>query len=74
MIGLFLYYQQEETRDEIPEHSEPILEFNRSVKVVSTEYNGPPFPPVASTLQPTTDVLDKVIQRKETLENGLIQW
>ncbi|XP_045666316.1 protein TALPID3 isoform X2 [Ursus americanus] len=66
--------QQEETRDEIPEHSEPILEFNRSVKVVSTEYNGPPFPPVASTLQPTTDVLDKVIQRKETLENGLIQW
>uniref|UniRef100_A0A452UQE3 KIAA0586 ortholog n=1 Tax=Ursus maritimus TaxID=29073 RepID=A0A452UQE3_URSMA len=66
--------QQEETRDEIPEYSEPILEFNRSVKVVSTKYNGPPFPPVASTLQPTTDVLDKVIQRKETLENGLIQW
>ncbi|EFB24927.1 hypothetical protein PANDA_000833, partial [Ailuropoda melanoleuca] len=66
--------QEEEKRDEIPEYSEPILEFNRSVKVVSTKYNGPPFPPVASTLQPTTDVLDKVIQRKETLENSLIQW
>ncbi|XP_030895708.1 protein TALPID3 [Leptonychotes weddellii] len=66
--------QEEEKRDEIPEYSEPVLEFNRSVKVVSTKYNGPPFPPVASTFQPTTDVLDKVIQRKETLENSLIQW
>uniref|UniRef100_A0A8I3P5H5 KIAA0586 n=1 Tax=Canis lupus familiaris TaxID=9615 RepID=A0A8I3P5H5_CANLF len=66
--------QEEEKHDEIPEYSEPILEFNRSVKVVSTKYNGPPFPPVASTFQPTTDTLDKVIQRKETLENSLIQW
>ncbi|XP_027957204.1 protein TALPID3 isoform X2 [Eumetopias jubatus] len=66
--------QEEEKRDEIPEYSEPVLEFNRSVKVISTKYNGPPFPPVASTFQPTTDVLDKVIQRKETLENSLIQW
>ncbi|XP_041615794.1 protein TALPID3 isoform X1 [Vulpes lagopus] len=66
--------QEEEKCDEIPEYSEPILEFNRSVKVVSTKYNGPPFPPVASTFQPTTDTLDKIIQRKETLENSLIQW
>ncbi|XP_065728006.1 protein TALPID3 isoform X4 [Phocoena phocoena] len=66
--------QEEEKCDEILEYSEPILEFNRSVKVVSTKYNGPPFPPVASTFQPTTDVLDEVIQRKETLENSLIQW
>ncbi|XP_037359321.1 protein TALPID3 isoform X2 [Talpa occidentalis] len=66
--------QEEENRDEIPEYSEPILEFNRGVKAVSTKYNGPPFPPVASVLQPTSDVLDKVIQRKETLENNLIQW
>uniref|UniRef100_A0A452FRF7 KIAA0586 n=1 Tax=Capra hircus TaxID=9925 RepID=A0A452FRF7_CAPHI len=65
---------QEEKCDEISEYSEPILEFNRSVKAVSTKYNGPPFPPVASTFQPTTDTLDKVIQRKETLENSLIQW
>lgn len=70
----YYYYQEEEKPDEIPEYSEPILEFNRSVKVVSTKYNSPPFPPVVSTVQPTTDILDKVIQRKETLENSLIQW
>ncbi|XP_048217810.1 protein TALPID3 isoform X1 [Perognathus longimembris pacificus] len=66
--------QEEETRDEIPECSEPMLEFNRSVKVVSTKYNGPPFPPVVSTFHPTTDILEKVIERKETLENNLVQW
>lgn len=66
--------QEEEHCDEVPEYSEPVLEFNRSVKVVSTKYNGPPFPPVASTFQPTTDILDKVIERKEALENSLIQW
>ncbi|XP_069321094.1 protein TALPID3 isoform X2 [Eulemur rufifrons] len=65
--------QEEEKCDEIPD-SEPIMEFNRSVKVVSTKYNGPPFPPVASTFHPTADILDKVIERKETLENSLIQW
>lgn len=66
--------QEEEKCDEIPEYSEPILEFNRSVKIASTKYNGPPFPPVASTFQPTADTLDKVIQRKETLENSLTHW
>nr|XP_039325269.1 protein TALPID3 isoform X2 [Saimiri boliviensis boliviensis] len=65
--------QEEEKCDEIPD-SEPILEFNRSIKADSTKYNGPPFPPVASTFQPTADILDKVIERKETLENSLIQW
>uniref|UniRef100_A0A8C9UMT1 KIAA0586 n=1 Tax=Spermophilus dauricus TaxID=99837 RepID=A0A8C9UMT1_SPEDA len=66
--------QEEEKCDEIPESSEPLLEFNRSVQVASTKYNGPPFPPVISTFQPTTEILDKVIERKETLENSLIQW
>ncbi|KAF7479577.1 hypothetical protein GHT09_009216 [Marmota monax] len=66
--------QEEEKCDEIPESSEPLLEFNRSVQVASTKYNGPPFPPVVSTFQPTTEILDKVIERKETLENSLIQW
>ncbi|KAH0517156.1 Protein TALPID3 [Microtus ochrogaster] len=66
--------QEEEQRDEIPECSAPVLEFNRSVKVIPTEYNGPSFPPVVSTFHPTTDILDKVIERKETLENSLIQW
>ena len=74
--SFFNYCQEEEKCDEISEYSEPILEFNRSVKAVSTKYNGPPYPPVASTStsQPTTDILDKVIHRKETLENSLIQW
>ncbi|KAL6075585.1 hypothetical protein STEG23_011528, partial [Scotinomys teguina] len=66
--------QEEEQRDEIPECSAPVLEFNRSVKVVPTEYNGPSFPPVVPTFHPTSDILDKVIERKETLENSLIQW
>ncbi|XP_035866302.1 protein TALPID3 isoform X2 [Phyllostomus discolor] len=66
--------QEEEQCDEIPEYSEPVLEFNRNVQVAPTKYTGPPFPPVASTFQPTADILDKVIQRKETLENSLIQW
>nr|XP_048271427.1 protein TALPID3 isoform X2 [Myodes glareolus] len=66
--------QEEELRDEIPECSAPVLEFNRSIKVVPTEYSGPSFPPVVSTFHPTTDILDKVIERKETLENSLIQW
>ncbi|XP_055989198.1 protein TALPID3 isoform X2 [Sorex fumeus] len=66
--------QEVEERDEIPECSEPILEFNRNAKVASTKYNGPPFPPVAASFQPTADSLDKVIQRKETVENDLIQW
>ncbi|KAM5273873.1 protein TALPID3 [Ctenodactylus gundi] len=66
--------QEEEECDEIPEYSEPVLEFNRKFKVTSPKYNGPPFPPVVSTFQPSTDILDKVIERKETLENNLIQW
>ncbi|XP_053529310.1 protein TALPID3 isoform X3 [Artibeus jamaicensis] len=66
--------QEEEQCDAIPEYSEPVLEFNRNVQVAPTKYNGPPFPPVASAFQPTADILDKVIQRKETLENSLIQW
>ncbi|XP_036061522.1 protein TALPID3 [Onychomys torridus] len=66
--------QEQEQRDEIPECSAPVLEFNRTVKVIPTEYNGPSFPPVVPTFHPTTDILDKVIERKETLENSLIQW
>lgn len=74
ILGFLWCYQEEELRDEIPECSAPVLEFNRSIKVVPTEYSGPSFPPVVSTFHPTTDILDKVIERKETLENSLIQW
>ncbi|NXJ96175.1 TALD3 protein, partial [Corythaixoides concolor] len=65
---------QEEERDEIPEFFEPLLELNGQFKVASPKYNGPLFPPVASALQQSSDVLDELIQRRETIENRLINW
>ncbi|XP_010141435.1 PREDICTED: TALPID3 protein-like, partial [Buceros rhinoceros silvestris] len=65
---------QEEERDEIPEFLEPLLEINGQPKVASPKYNGPLFPPVASTPQRSPDVLDELIQRRETVENRLINW
>ncbi|XP_044515899.1 protein TALPID3 [Gracilinanus agilis] len=66
--------QEEEKNDDIPDFFEPVLEFNQSAKVPSQNYNGPPFPPVISAAQPTADILEKVIERKEALENSLINW
>ncbi|KFZ58468.1 TALPID3 protein, partial [Podiceps cristatus] len=65
---------QEEERDEIPEFFEPLLELNGQFKVASPKYNGPLFPPVASAPQQSSDVLDELIQRRETVENRLINW
>ncbi|NXG37402.1 TALD3 protein, partial [Dromaius novaehollandiae] len=65
---------QEEERDEIPEFFEPLLELNGQFKVASPKYNGPLFPPVASAPQQSSDVLDELIQRRETIENRLIHW
>ncbi|KFU87697.1 Uncharacterized protein KIAA0586, partial [Chaetura pelagica] len=65
---------QEEEGDEIPEFFEPLLELNGEFKVSSPKYNGPLFPPVASAPQQSTDVLDELIQRRETIENRLINW
>ncbi|OPJ81312.1 hypothetical protein AV530_009788 [Patagioenas fasciata monilis] len=65
---------QEEERDEIPEFFEPLLELNGELKVASPKYNGPLFPPVASAPQQSSDVLDELIQRRETIENRLINW
>ncbi|NWX04310.1 TALD3 protein, partial [Caloenas nicobarica] len=65
---------QEEERDGIPEFFEPLLELNGEFKVVSPKYNGPLFPPVASAPQKSSDVLDELIQRRETIENRLINW
>ncbi|KFP67907.1 TALPID3 protein, partial [Cariama cristata] len=64
----------EEERDEIPEVFEPLLELNGQFKVASPTYNGPLFPPVASVSQQSSDVLDELIQRRETIENRLINW
>ncbi|XP_074852390.1 protein TALPID3 [Carettochelys insculpta] len=60
--------------DEIPELSEPFLEFNRQTEVVSPKYNGPPFPPAAPASQQPADTLEEIIERRETLENRLISW
>ncbi|XP_065492381.1 protein TALPID3 isoform X2 [Caloenas nicobarica] len=65
---------QEEERDGIPEFFEPLLELNGEFKVASPKYNGPLFPPVASAPQKSSDVLDELIQRRETIENRLINW
>ncbi|XP_061199609.1 protein TALPID3 isoform X5 [Neopsephotus bourkii] len=65
---------QEEERDEIPEFCEPLLELSGQFKVTSPKYNGPLFPPVVSAPQQSTDVLDELIQRRETIENRLINW
>ncbi|NXK13075.1 TALD3 protein, partial [Herpetotheres cachinnans] len=66
--------EQEEEKDEIPEFFEPLLELNGQFKVTSPKYNGPLFPPVASAPQQSSDVLDELIQRRETIENRLINW
>ncbi|NXO58246.1 TALD3 protein, partial [Aramus guarauna] len=65
---------REEERDEIAEFCEPLLELNGQFKVASPKYNGPLFPPVASAPQQSSDILDELIQRKETVENRLINW
>ncbi|XP_021258902.1 protein TALPID3 isoform X2 [Numida meleagris] len=65
---------QEEERDEIPEFTEPLLEINGHFKVAVPTYNGPSFPPVASAPQQSSDVLDELIERRETVENRLINW
>lgn len=52
----------------------PLLEINGHFKVAEPTYNGPSFPPVASAPQQSCDVLDEWIERRETIENRLINW
>ncbi|XP_066045136.1 protein TALPID3 [Chamaea fasciata] len=65
---------QEEERDEIPEFLEPLLELNGQFKVASPPCSGPLFPPVVCAPQQPADILDERIQRRETIENKLINW
>ncbi|CAN8215651.1 unnamed protein product [Coccothraustes coccothraustes] len=65
---------QEEEKDEIPEFLEPVLELNGQFKVPSPQHNGPLFPPVASAPQQPADILDELIQKRETIENKLVNW
>ncbi|NWX86736.1 TALD3 protein, partial [Nothoprocta pentlandii] len=65
---------QEEESDEIPEFCEALLELNGQFRVASPKYNGPLYPPVASAPQQSSEVLDELIERRETVENRLIHW
>ncbi|XP_071282289.1 protein TALPID3 isoform X1 [Agelaius tricolor] len=65
---------QEEEKDEIPEFLEPVLELNGQFKVASPQHNGPLFPPVASAPQQPADILEELIQKRETIENKLVNW
>ncbi|KAJ1107613.1 hypothetical protein NDU88_005003 [Pleurodeles waltl] len=62
---------QEKEEDEMPEE---VLEYNGWSEPVISKYNGIPFPPTAPAPHPTSDVLNDIIERKETLENRLISW
>ncbi|XP_078240049.1 protein TALPID3 isoform X2 [Pogona vitticeps] len=66
--------QSQEDDDGIPDFSEPVLEFNRQQERESPKYNGPPFPPAAPAPQLSADILDEIIEKRETLENKLIGW
>ncbi|KAM4663823.1 protein TALPID3 isoform 2-T2 [Discoglossus pictus] len=62
---------QDEEEHEIPE---PVLELNGWTETAPPQYNGIPFPPPAPAPQTTTDILEGIINRRETLENRLINW
>ncbi|XP_053104548.1 protein TALPID3 isoform X2 [Hemicordylus capensis] len=66
--------QDEEDENEIPEFTGPVLEFNRRGEIESPKYNGPPFPPAPPPAQPSADILDDIIEKRETLENKLVGW
>ncbi|XP_063146541.1 protein TALPID3 isoform X2 [Candoia aspera] len=66
--------QEEGDDDGISEFSEPFLHFNRQGDTGSPKYNGPPFPPVAPAPQLSSDILDEIIEKRETLENKLVGW
>ncbi|XP_048340623.1 protein TALPID3 [Sphaerodactylus townsendi] len=62
-----------EDDDGSPEFMGPVLEFNRREETRSPQYSGLPFPPVAPP-QPSADILEEIIEKRETLENKLIGW
>ncbi|XP_070606262.1 protein TALPID3 isoform X2 [Erythrolamprus reginae] len=66
--------QEEGDDDRMSQFSEPFLHFSRQGDTSSPKYNGPPFPPVAPAPQVSADILDKIIEKQEILENKLISW
>uniref|UniRef100_A0A8C6VHJ6 KIAA0586 n=1 Tax=Naja naja TaxID=35670 RepID=A0A8C6VHJ6_NAJNA len=66
--------QEEGDDDRMSQFSEPFLHFSRQGDISSPKYNGLPFPPVAPAPQVSADILDKIIEKQEILENKLISW
>uniref|UniRef100_A0A8C5WZJ8 KIAA0586 n=1 Tax=Laticauda laticaudata TaxID=8630 RepID=A0A8C5WZJ8_LATLA len=66
--------QEEGDDDRMSQFSEPFLHFSRQGDISSPKYNGPPYPPVAPAPQVSADILDKIIEKQEILENKLISW
>ncbi|KAM8921275.1 protein TALPID3 [Pelodytes ibericus] len=60
--------------EEESELAESVLELNGWTETAPARYNGIPFPPPAPPPQTATDILDGIINRKETLENRLVTW
>lgn len=67
-------HQEEGDDDRMSQFSEPLLHFSRQGDIGSPKYNGPPFPPVAPAPQVSADILDEIIEKRETLENKLVSW
>ncbi|XP_078089958.1 protein TALPID3 [Mustelus asterias] len=63
-----------ETDDELQGSPEPAIELEGFAESIAVAYSGPPFPPSAPAPQPVVDVVDRMIRRKESIENQLIEW
>ncbi|XP_063296265.1 protein TALPID3 [Pelobates fuscus] len=63
--------QDEEEEDDTAER---VLELDGWTDTHPPHYHGIPFPPPAPAPPVVTDILDGIINRKETLENRLVSW
>uniref|UniRef100_UPI00398F537F protein TALPID3 isoform X2 n=1 Tax=Pristiophorus japonicus TaxID=55135 RepID=UPI00398F537F len=65
-----------ETDNELQGSPEPGIELEGFAESIAASYNGPPFPPSAPAPapQPAVDIADRMIKRKESIENQLIEW
>uniref|UniRef100_A0A4W3GIW5 RFX5 N-terminal domain-containing protein n=1 Tax=Callorhinchus milii TaxID=7868 RepID=A0A4W3GIW5_CALMI len=70
----FLLSVDQDNEDALPEPSEPGIELEGFAGSVSLSYHGTPFPPSAPAPQPVVDIVDRMIQRKESIENQLVEW
>ncbi|XP_072284020.1 protein TALPID3 [Pyxicephalus adspersus] len=64
-------FAEDEEVDEVPE---PLLELNGWGEMNVPQHGGIPFPPPIAPPQTSSDILDGIISRRETVENKLISW